>query len=70
MKEELTEKMHSEFKIDAESELKEKYFAALDTINDGMSVEDAIQVFGVTKEGLTKYLKEYNELFSEKVFLK
>lgn len=70
MKEELTEKMHSEFTIDAESELKEKHFAALDTINDGMSVEDAIQVFGVTKEGLTKYLKEYNELFSEKVFLK
>lgn len=70
MKEELTEAMHAEFTIDAESELKEKYWAAFDSINDGMSVEDVIQVFGVTDEGLKKYLSEYNELFSEKVFLK
>lgn len=67
MKDELTEAMHAEFEIDAESELKEKYWVALDSINDGMSVEDVIEVFEVTEEGLKKYLSEYNELFSEKL---
>lgn len=69
MKEELTEKMHSEFTIDAESDLKHVCFAALGCISDGMKAETAIEIYEIEMKDLKKNLDEYNRLFGKNVFL-
>jgi len=69
MKEELTTAMHSEFTVDAETDLKHTCFAALGCIADGMKAETAIEIYEIEMEELKKNLDEYNRLFSKNIFL-
>lgn len=69
MKEELTTAMHSEFTVDAETDLKHTCFAALGCISDGMKVETAIDVYEIERKDLEKNLDEYNKLFSKNIIL-
>lgn len=62
MKEELTTKMHSEFTIDQETELKHRAFSALQS---GADLETASRRYDVPIEIIKKYEPEYNELNQE-----
>lgn len=59
MKEELTTKMHGEFTIDAETELKHRAFSALQS---GADLEEAARDYDVPMETIKKYEAEYRAL--------
>lgn len=64
MKEELTEKMHSEFFVDEETDANHRAQSAASVVSDGMSLEKAAKLFGVTIERIKKqpnYLPPSND---------
>ena len=64
-KEELTAKMHSEFTISDETNIKHKCFAALnDMLKYNYTIEEASKTFGVTITDIKKYTVEFDELNS------
>ncbi len=66
MKEELTEKMHSEFEIDSETEKRNMAFMILNMMDSiGETIEEAIQGYDITKEELLSYKKEYDLLLAK-----
>ncbi len=70
MKDELTEEMHAEFTIDAETDLKHTCWAVYRCIERGMSLATAIDVYEIEMKDLEKNLDEYNKLMSKNIFLK
>lgn len=63
MKEELTTKMHSEFQIDSETEIKHRVWALLSySDNAGLSINEAIGEFDLTIEQVEKYKQSYLDL--------
>jgi hypothetical protein len=66
MKEELTEKMHSEFEIDSESEKRNIAFMIIGFMEAlGETVEESIEGYEITKEELLIYKKEYDLLLAK-----
>ena len=70
MKEELTTAMHSEFTVDAETDLKHRCWSVYRCIERGMSLATAIDVYEIEIEDLKKNLDEYNKLMSKNILLK
>lgn len=57
MKEELTTKMHSEFTVTSETDVRHKVIAAISTINKlGYSEQKAAEIYGVTVDDIRSYL--------------
>ncbi|MDO9154688.1 MAG: hypothetical protein Q7U47_13465 [Paludibacter sp.] len=64
MKEELTDKMHSEFTIDRETEIQHSVWIAYRRMNKTKcSIEEAIQDMGITMSDFRKYEQSYLDLF-------
>ena len=64
-KEELTTKMHSEFTISEETNIKHKCFAALnDMLKYNYTIEEVSKIFGVTITDIRKHTLEFDELNS------
>lgn len=69
MKEELTDKMHSEFSLSEETDRRHTCFAVLDMISRGSSIKDSMVSTDVTMTDLHKHLSEFNKLFNKNVSL-
>ena len=66
MKEELTTKMHSEFSIEEETDVKHRCFCALKCIKDYFySIEKASILYDVSPEDIEKFKSEFEQLSSE-----
>lgn len=66
MKDELTTKMHSEFTISKQTEIKLKVYCALSDIKEfKYSIEKVCKLYGITKENIELYRKEYLDLIKE-----
>ncbi|MDO9154507.1 MAG: hypothetical protein Q7U47_12540 [Paludibacter sp.] len=64
MKEELTDKMHSEFTIDRETEIQHSVWIAYEIMNeDKCSIEEAIKGMDITMSDFQKYKQSYLDLF-------
>lgn len=62
MKDELTTKMHSEFTISKETEIKHKVFCALSDIEKfNYSIPQLCEVHGITKSDIEFYKNEYKK---------
>lgn len=70
MKEELTTKMHSEFTVSRETDIKHKSFAVLGLIDSGMTVEKVLNFSGVAFPDIKEHLVEFNELYGANIVLK
>lgn len=59
MREELTTAMHSEFSVDAETDLKHRVWAAVRMVENGtFSQEEALSAFGISSADYQKYSSE------------
>ncbi len=64
-KEELTTKMHSEFTVSEETNIKHKCFAALnDMLKRNTNIEQASETYGVSISDIKKHSLEFNNLIS------
>lgn len=64
-KEELTKKMHSEFSVSEEINIKHKCFAALnDMLKFNTDIERASKTYGVSISDIKNYTSEFNDLKS------
>lgn len=59
---ELTEAMHSEFTIDAETEIKHKCYAALGCVQDGADIAEMLPLYGITRADIERNIDEFNSL--------
>ena len=69
MEDELTEKMHSEFTIDAETDKKHKCFAVWQQVGINATTEklnSILEFSGVTMSDIEKYKNEYFKLKNSK----
>jgi hypothetical protein len=65
MKEELTTKMHSEFQVSEETDLKHRCFSALECMTEfGYSAKDAADIYGVSVTEIDKFRDAF-ELLSK-----
>ncbi|MDB0602352.1 MAG: hypothetical protein V3V28_09320 [Polaribacter sp.] len=65
MQEELTDKMHSEFTIDSETEISHKVHAACSVVKDGVfELNEALEVYDITKAQYDKYSPKWLKLIS------
>lgn len=63
MKEELTAKMHSEFQVDSETEIKHRVWALLSyRDNAELSIDEAIGEFDLTIDQVEKHKQSYLDL--------
>lgn len=59
MQEELTTKMHAEFGVDAQTEIKHKVWDAMQAIEKPAELRILIERWGVTVEQFNQYCKTY-----------
>lgn len=59
MKEELTTKMHAEFSLDQETEIKHRAFSAL---SSGLPLKRAAEIYDVSENAIESYRKEFEQL--------
>ncbi|MNW13008.1 hypothetical protein D3C71_2108410 [compost metagenome] len=65
-KEELTEKMHSEFSVSPDQDRKHIVWTVLDLIRDGvMKKSEAMEAYGVSESEIEKFEEEFNEMKDE-----
>lgn len=63
MKEELTTKMHSEFQVDSDTEIKHRVWALLSYCDNAkINTTDAIDEFDLTIEQVEKHKQSYLDL--------
>ena len=66
LKDELTTKMHAEFEVDPETEIKHRVFSLLSLTEGDLSQADRLlNTYNVNIEDVKKYLLEYKELTGE-----
>lgn len=64
-KEELTTKMHSEFNVSPETDVKHIAFAALSRIKKyGYTMEEVLSIFDITEKQILQHEAEFNRLAS------
>jgi hypothetical protein len=64
-KEELTTKMHSEFTISKETEIKHLCFTALnDILNYGYAIQEVSKIYGVSVDQIKQHKPEFDKLNS------
>jgi hypothetical protein len=61
-KEELTEKMHSEFTVDEETEIKHRAWVVLGCVQDGADLAEMMKLYQVTQDDIDKNIDEFNSL--------
>ncbi len=60
MKDEFTKQMHEDWEVDEETDHRHQIIAALNSVaNHGMSIDEAIEWFGVTKEEMIQVNFDY-----------
>ena len=65
MKEELTDKMHSEFTIDSETEISHRVCTVCKVVLDGhFDLKEALELYDVTKAEYDKYSPKWKKLIS------
>jgi hypothetical protein len=63
MREELTAKMHSEFTISKQTEIKHKVFCALSDVKEfKYSIKEVCKLYGITEKDIDLYRNEYLDL--------
>ncbi len=66
MKEELTSKMHREFQVSDETDVKHRCFSALECIYEyNYSIEDAAEIYGITISDIQQHRAEFESLLAE-----
>lgn len=64
LKEELTAAMHSEFTVDAETEIKHRVWSLLSSCkNQSKTVEELIEQYELTMDDIEKHKQSYLDLF-------
>jgi hypothetical protein len=65
-KEELTEKMHSEFSVTKSTDIKHIVFSAIACMRDlDYSIEKVCKIYSITEQDINKHKKEFNSLLSD-----
>lgn len=63
MNEELTSKMHSEFKIDSETEISHRVSCVVDELHEGFgTLKELLSDYNVTNEQYEKYRSKWEKL--------